>query len=97
MVVQPPPELRPRLQYTTTTQNSAVDVIGTELAKFAVHAIAGGLKQVNPGLTPGVDATVFGIDRSLDHDLAQRSVQTTSRIVYDAIPAAPRYEVRSYD
>lgn len=76
---------RPRVQYTTTSNVSTIDKVGTALAK-GVLALAGGVvERIDPGLAPGIDVITRAIGDNFDRENVARGTRTTSTIVYDPI------------
>lgn len=66
-----------RYYYHTTTNPSLIDQVGTEAAKGLASGLGSVIERLDPGSAPGVQATLFGINRGLDADLVARSMRTT--------------------
>lgn len=82
--------------YTTTTDPSLLDTIGTETAKAFASGLGSVIERIDPGAAPGVRATVYGIDRGLDADLEARSTHTIAREVDDLVYDEPYYTYTSH-
>jgi len=84
----------PHVYYRTETDVPLGDKIGTAIASAGLSLMGSAMKRVSPGLAPGIDMAIYGINRNMEADNVARNTRTVP-YVKDEYSYTSHYE--NYD